>query len=81
MSKIIVFVTTLVVPNFQLATMLHLTIIMCEDGDTIWMLTTLIDESKLVRTPHDVLRTPFNTYLINFGLYKCPKMQTHNLHH
>jgi hypothetical protein len=54
---------------------------MCEDGDTIWMLTALIDESKLVRTPHDVFKAPFNTYLINFGLYKCLKMQTHNLHH
>jgi hypothetical protein len=62
-QKSLFFVTSLVVPNFQLATMFCLTIIISEDGDTIRMLTTSIDESRLVRAPHDVPKANYLTHI------------------
>jgi hypothetical protein len=62
-QKSLFFATTLVMPNFQLATMFRLTIIVCEDGDTIRMLTTLIDESRLVRAPHGVPKANHLTHI------------------
>lgn len=57
MSNTIFLATTLGMFGFQPTIMFNLVATLCKDGNTMGMSTRPIDESKLVTTLHNVLKT------------------------